>query len=35
MHRDIAAIQEKIHAESAFVGRLLDEVRGGPYRLDS
>ena len=26
MHRDIAAIQEKIHAESAFVGRLLDEV---------
>ncbi len=26
MHRDIEAIQEKIHTESAFVGRLLDEV---------
>ena len=26
MHRDIEAIQEKIQAESAFVGRLLDEV---------
>ena len=26
MHRDIAAIQEKIHTDSAFVGRLLDEV---------
>ena len=26
MHRDIEAIQEKIHIESAFVGRLLDEV---------
>jgi MoxR-like ATPase len=26
MHRDIEAIQEKIQQESAFVGRLLDEV---------
>ena len=26
MHQDIEAIQERIHAESAFVGRLLDEV---------
>ncbi len=26
MHRDIEAIQEKIHAESAFLSRLLDEV---------
>ena len=26
MHRDIEAIQEKIHTESAFVERLLDEV---------
>ena len=26
MHRDIEAIQEQIHAKSAFVGRLLDEV---------
>jgi MoxR-like ATPase len=26
MHHDIEAIQEKIHAESAFVSRLLDEV---------
>ena len=26
MHHDIEAIQEKIHAESAFVGRLLGEV---------
>ena len=38
MHRDIAAIQEKIHAESAFVGRLLDEVGrvivGQRYRIE-
>jgi len=26
MHRDIEAIQEKIHAESAFLSRLLEEV---------
>ncbi|MDP7691928.1 MAG: AAA family ATPase, partial [Vicinamibacterales bacterium] len=26
MHHDIEAIQEKIHAESAFVSRLLDEM---------